>query len=69
MDTIKALKILMTVLLSANVIVGVAILTGYLDLAALFDLPDTFNTPAAITLLITGIWGLLAPYLPKYRNK
>ncbi len=69
MQIIRIFEMLMTVLAIACVAAGVAILAGYLDVAALTDLPSTFNNPCAITLIVTGIWVLVIPYLPKYRKK
>lgn len=48
-----------------SIVCGIAILAGWLDLAAMVGLPAAFNKTSPIILILTGAGLIVAPYLPK----
>lgn len=65
---VKALTIMMNALALATLIVGVSVLFERLDIAAMFDLPPSFNKSSSLIMIVTGAWVLAIPYLPAYRK-
>jgi hypothetical protein len=64
----KFAQIFITVLAIGCIAAGIAVLGGYLDAASLIGVPSSFNQSSPWILIVTGVWVLAVPYLPRLRK-